>query len=90
MNQFSIGQYLESDTSLQDQIDDLIFELIRVRKKNRITQVALSVQTGIPQATISRLESFKSIPTLQIIIRLANALGLSLNLSRRESVMNEN
>lgn len=90
MNQFSIGQYLESDTSLQDQIDDLIVELIRVRKKNRITQVALSVQTGIPQATISRLESFKSIPTLQIIIRLANALGLSLNLSRTESVMNEN
>lgn len=89
MDQFSIGQYLESDTSLQDQIDDLIFELIRVRKRNRITQVELSSKTGIPQATISRLESFKSTPTLQVIIRLANALGLTLNLNRLESGSDE-
>lgn len=88
MDQFSIGQYIESDTSLQDQIDDLIFELIRIRKRSRITQVELSNKTGIPQATISRLESFKSTPTLQVIIRLANALGLTLNLNRLESGSN--
>lgn len=90
MNKLSIGQYIEADTSLQDQIDDLIFELIRERKRRRITQIDLSNRTGIPQATISRLESFKSTPTLQVIIRLANALGLSLTLNRLDSGLNEN
>ena len=90
MDMLSIGNLLGSDTSIQDQIDDLIFELIRERKRHRITQVELSNLTGIPQATISRLESFKSIPTLQVLIKLSNALGLSLSLGKQRSGSNEN
>lgn len=90
MDMLSIGNLLGSDTSIQDQIDDLIFELIRERKRHRITQVELSNLTGIPQATISRLESFKSIPTLQVLIKLSNALGLSLSLGKQGSGSNEN
>lgn len=84
MDKVSIGSLLESDTRVQDQIDDLIFELIRERKRKRITQTDLSIRTGIPQATISRLESFKSTPTLQVLITLSNALGFSLSLKKGE------
>lgn len=76
----SVESFLKKDDLIQDQIDDIILELIKERKKNKITQIQLSKSTGIPQATISRLESFNSIPTLQILIKLANALGLSLQL----------
>lgn len=85
MEKLSVGNLLGSDTSIQDQIDDLIFELIRERKKSRITQMELSNITGIPQATISRLESFKSIPTLQVLIKLSSGLGLSLTFNKSES-----
>lgn len=74
----SVERFLNEENTIQNQIDDIILELIKERKKHKITQVQLSKKTGIPQATISRLESFNSIPTLQILLRIANALGLSL------------
>ena len=76
----SVESFLKKDDLIQDQIDDIILELIKERKRNKITQIQLSKLTGIPQATISRLESFNSIPTLQILIKIANALHLTLQL----------
>lgn len=81
-NRISIEHLLSQENSIQDQIDDLILELIRARKKNQITQIELSSSTGIPQATISRLETFRTIPTLQVLLKLSNALGLCLSLQR--------
>lgn len=72
----SIEGNINSVDVIQDQIDDIILELIKERKKKKITQMELSKATGIPQATISRLESFNSIPTLQVLIKLSNALNL--------------
>lgn len=86
----SVESYLKKEDVIQDQIDDIILELIKERKKNKITQVQLSKSTGIPQATISRLESFNSIPTLQILIKISNALGLSLFLKSFGEINNEN
>ncbi len=74
----SIGELLGKDLVVQDQIDDLILEMIRERKRKKMSQVELSALTGIPQATISRLESFRTIPTLPILISLSNALGMFL------------
>lgn len=78
----SVENFLKKENVIQDQIDDIILELIKARKKKRITQVELSKITGIPQATISRLESFNSIPTLQILLKISNTLGLSLFLKQ--------
>lgn len=78
----SVENFLKKEDVIQDQIDDIILELIKARKKKRITQVELSKITGIPQATISRLESFNSIPTLQILLKISNTLGLSLFLKQ--------
>lgn len=81
MNKISIESMLENDDDVQNQIDDIIVSLIKERKKKKLTQAQLSEVTGIPQATISRLESFASTPTLQVLIRLSNALGLYLSIS---------
>lgn len=74
--------YKNKDDSVQDQIDALVSSLIKSRKKQKITQVQLSEKTGIPQATISRVESFRSTPTLQVLIKISQALGLSLTYDR--------
>ena len=80
MENFSVESFLNKEDIVQDQIDDIILQLIKERKKKKLTQTQLSEKTGIPQTTISRLESFNSIPTLQILIKISNALGLSLYL----------
>lgn len=65
---------------IQDQIDDIVLELIKARKRSMITQTELSVRANVPQTTISRIESLRTIPTLQMVLKLSNALGLSLYL----------
>lgn len=76
----SVENLLSREDKIQDQIDDIILELIKERKKKKMTQIQLSKETGIPQATISRLESFNSVPTLQVLISVSNSLGFSLSL----------
>ena len=80
MSTVSFEESLKSISFVQDQIDDLIFDLIKERKKQKKTQINLSHETGIPQATISRIESFSCNPSLQVLIKLSNALGLTLSL----------
>jgi transcriptional regulator with XRE-family HTH domain len=84
MVNLSVEKKLNSDTKVRDQIDDLVIRIIAERKKQQITQTILSQLAGIPQPTISRLESFRSIPTLEVIIKLSNALGLSIYLDNME------
>lgn len=78
MSIISIDEALQNTDDIQDQIDDLILVLIKQRKKSGITQTELSNLTGLPQATISRVESFYGVPTLQVILKIANALGMKL------------
>ena len=76
----SVENSLKINDEIQNQIDDIILELIRERKKQKLSQTKLSQMTGIPQATISRLESFATVPTLHIVIKLSNALNMKLSL----------
>lgn len=78
MIKMTIKDYLSTKDVIQDQIDDLIFHLIKTRKKNKITQMKLSQMSGVPQTTISRIESFSTVPTLSVLLKIANALELSL------------
>ena len=74
----SVEKYIEENTFVQDQIDDIILELIKERKKNNISQTELSKRAKVPQTTISRMESFRTVPTIQVLIRISNAMGKTL------------
>lgn len=78
MSKMTVKDYLNTKDVIQDQIDDLIFHLIKTRKKNKVTQIKLSQMSGVPQTTISRIESFSTVPTLSVLLKIANALELSL------------
>lgn len=75
-----LDAFYAKEDPVQDQIDDLVAAIVKCRKSRHITQMELSESTGIPQSTISRLESFRTVPTLQVLIQLANALNLELRL----------
>ena len=66
----------EDNPALRD--NNLGNQIAFYREKKKLTQMDLSHKSGIPQATISRLESFRSTPTLQNLIKISNALDLSL------------
>ena len=59
---------------------DIIQAMIDARKKLNLTQKELSERTGITQADISRIENGTRNPSLNMLKRLANGMGMSLKL----------
>lgn len=54
--------------------------LAEARDARNISQSALSKKSGVIQADISRIENGKSNPTMNVLERLANALGMKVNI----------
>lgn len=59
----------------------LIKAMLKGREERRLSQRELAERTGITQADISRMESGEANPTLDTLKRIAEGLGMSLNLS---------
>lgn len=57
---------------------EIISSLIDARKSCNITQKQLSENTGIAQSDISKIENGSGNPTLKILQRLADGLGMNL------------
>ena len=85
----SYKEYKENalkDSKLKKEYDalqpeyDLIQAMIDARKKQNITQKQLSEMTGITQADISRIENGTRNPSLSMLKRLAEGLGMRLKL----------
>ncbi len=49
--------------------------LERTRRLQRLSQAALSHETGIHFTTISQIETGRTIPTAKELVRIAGALG---------------
>lgn len=58
----------------------IVQALIDARVKKKISQEELAKRMGTGQAVISRLENANASPSLSLIKRLANALGLKVEL----------
>ena len=59
---------------------DIIRAIIKARKEQQITQAELSARTGINQGDISKLERGIRNPSLRMLKKLADGLGMQLKL----------
>ncbi len=59
---------------------EIISSLIDARKACNVTQKQLSEATGIAQSDISRIETGSGNPTIKILKRLAEGLGMDLKI----------
>ena len=77
---------LKKDPELRAEYDslapeyDIIQAMIDARKELHLTQKDLSERTGITQADISRIENGTRNPSLNMMKRLAEGLGMRLKL----------
>lgn len=58
----------------------IVQAIIDARKESGVTQKELSEKTGIAQADISKLENGNANPSLKTLKRLANGLGMKLEI----------
>ena len=59
---------------------DVIRAMVDARISQNLTQKQLSDKTGIDQADISKLENGTRNPTLNLLKRLADGMGMSLKI----------
>ena len=59
---------------------DIIRAMVRLRKEQQLTQADLSERTGINQGDISRLERGTRNPSLNMLKKLADGLGMQLRI----------
>jgi transcriptional regulator with XRE-family HTH domain len=67
------------DDELQDTLATVGSRLSALRHQRELTLAALASQTGISVSTLSRLESGERRPTLELLLPLARAYGVTLD-----------
>ncbi len=64
--------------------ENAIRQLVEKRKAKKMTQSDISVITGIQRPNISRLESGNYNPTVDMLVRIADSMGLKVNITFAE------
>ena len=81
----SLNKRLESENfrkeyeNIQPEMN-IIRAIIAARKEQNITQADLAIRTGINQADISKLENGTGNPTINLLKRLADGMGMMLKI----------
>lgn len=81
-----VKQELLNDVRVQEEYDklqpryEIINQIVKVRQQKNMTQEQLAELIGTKKSNISRLESGKYNPSLEMLIKIAQALGKTLKL----------
>ena len=67
------------DVAEAERIALIVGAMIEKRNELGITQRRLAEMCGIPQSSVARIESFKTTPNLDTLLKIMQPLGLSLS-----------
>ncbi len=65
---------------MQDKCNNIINDLILLRKDKGLSQKDLAKATNLAQPAIARMESKRTIPQLDTLIKISEALGYTVKL----------
>ncbi len=83
---YSAGdQQIVIETEQKNTRQSVIGQYVRCRKLQGITQAELAKRTGIPRTNITRFESGNYNPSLEMLVRIAAALGMTLQVQLMEN-----
>ena len=61
--------------------NDILESYIAIRKKRGITQQQIADYTGMQRTNVVRIESGRYLPTLEVLVKLAAALDMDLEVN---------
>ena len=65
----------------------IIWSIVEQRNTMGLTQRELAALCEIPQSTLARIESFRTSPNLDTLLKIMQPLGLSLTIKSTESIL---
>lgn len=77
----SIDPEEKNDIEEIETIAEIIGAVIEQRKSMGLSQRDLAEQCGMPQSSVARIESFKTTPNVETLLRIMQPLGLKLTVS---------
>ncbi len=70
--------WLKDDIEFNEKWIDMLGLIIEKRKELGLSQRDIAEMIDKPQSTIARIEASKTIPNLQTLFKITNALGMSI------------
>lgn len=80
----------EADGRMIEEIEnvrDIVSVMIRRRQELGMSQRVLAEKCGIPQSSIARIETFKTTPKLDTLVKLMQALNMKLQISAATDII---
>ena len=68
------------DTVDMEEMADIVSTICKKREAMGITQRELAKLCNVPQSTVARIETYKTSPTLETLIKITRELGLKIAL----------
>lgn len=75
----------KKDMEEAENIASIVGAMIEQRNALGISQRELASLCGIPQSSVARIESFKTTPNLDTLLKIFQPLGLKLTVSAKHS-----
>ena len=72
----------KKDSEEMEDIAAIVGKMIEKRNDLGITQRDLAAMCGIPQSSVARIESFRTTPNLDTLLKIMQPLGLKLVVSQ--------
>lgn len=69
------------DLNEAEQLASIVTAMVRQRNALGLSQRDLAAMCGIPQSSVARIESYKSTPNLETLLKIFEHLGLKLSVS---------
>ena len=84
------GQPILIDLLQKDTREKIIAYFVQCRKEKKMTQADIARRTGIPRTNITRFESGRYNPSLEMLVKIAAALDMKLELILKQLHSEEN
>ena len=78
----NIKEYINKEEISEEEFE-LIMNIVKLRKNMKISQTELEKLTGISQANIARFEKNIHSSSLSTVLRVLNALGYKLTITKK-------
>ena len=84
------GQPILIDLLQKDTREKVSAYFVQCRKEKKMTQADIARRTGIPRTNITRFESGRYNPSLEMLVKIAAALDMKLELILKQLHSEEN
>lgn len=74
----------EIEKKVISEMAKLVVQIVERRRSLGLTQTQVAELAGITQAQVGRLETSSTIPSIETVVKVAIALGMTVNLSSYE------